>query len=664
MIAKFFFRMFEMSRLSKIVLLVGIDAGLLTLCFALAMYLRLDHLRFVTQASAWAAFAVTLPVTIAGLLWLSFYKTVVRHIGGEALLNLAVSIVGSALLMLIAGRVMGTFLPRSVPFIYAPIAFLALGGARFALRTAHQRHLGREKARVLIYGAGSAGRQLLVSLHRGSEYAPVAFVDDAAELQGRVIEGCRVHDPARLEHMVRDLGVEAILLAIPSATRARRRAILDRLEPLAVRVQTVPGMSDIVSGRAMVGEVRKVSIEDLLGRDPVPPLPDLIAADIRGKVVMVTGAGGSIGSELCRQIVHHDPRRLVLLDLSELALYTIDQDLKSILTREKLGIKIVPILGSVRNPALVRHVLAQFGVETIYHAAAYKHVPLVEYNVVEGVLNNVFGTLVLARAAADAGVSSFVLISTDKAVRPTNVMGTTKRLAELVCQALPALGTGTCFSMVRFGNVLGSSGSVIPLFRRQIEAGGPITVTHPDVTRYFMTIPEAAQLVLQAGAMGRGGDVFVLDMGEPVRIVDLAVRMARLSGLKSTIVAEDGPRQEEADIEITFSSLRPGEKLYEELLIGDDCSPTKHPRISTAVEASLPWAALSPMLDELQAACDAYDVERILVLLARMPTGYTGTREIVDLVWSARGPRLYDTPVASPSVEAPIERFAREITFS
>jgi len=460
-------------------------------------------------------------------------------------------------------------------------------------------------------------------------------VDDAVELQGNDVGGLRVHGPEAMEALVRLRGIELVLLATPSATRAQRKKIVDRLDMLPVRFQTIPGMADLVSGRARVSELRDVTVEDLLGRDPVPPRSDLMATNITDKVVMVTGAGGSIGSELCRQIVQNAPRTLVLWEQSELALYSLDMELRELIVAEGLDVKLVPLIGSVQNSGRFRTSLQRFGVQTIYHAAAYKHVPLVEHNVVEGLRNNVFGTKTVVDEAIAAGVEAFILVSTDKAVRPTNIMGASKRLAELVCQSAAERNTGTVFSMVRFGNVLGSSGSVIPRFRAQVEAGGPVTVTHPEITRYFMTIPEAAQLVIQAGAMAEGGDVFVLDMGEPICIVDLAERIVRLSGLtpyRTDILGEDG-QAATGDIEIRFTGLRPGEKLYEELLIGDDSSPTQHPRIMTAKENSLRPTALEDLLDNILAACKMQDIARLRMLIRNAPTGYLPDSEIADLLW-------------------------------
>lgn len=505
--------------------------------------------------------------------------------------------------------------------------------------------------RVAIYGAGAAGNQLLAALRLGRSLAPVAFIDDDATIANRVIAGLRVYKPKHTQQMIEETGAQEILLAVPSASRARRREILELLGQYNLHVRSVPGLMDLASGRVKVDEVQEVDIADLLGRDPVPPQKALFERCIRSQVVMVTGAGGSIGSELCRQILSNEPKTLLLFEHSEFNLYNIHSELVSRIKRESLAIQLIPILGSIRNPERLEDVMSSWAVNTVYHAAAYKHVPMVEHNIAEGVLNNVFDTLFTAQAALKAGVAHFVLISTDKAVRPTNVMGSTKRLAEMVLQALsreqaPVLfGKGevlnevnkTRFTMVRFGNVLGSSGSVIPLFHEQIRRGGPVTVTHPNITRYFMTIPEAAQLVIQAGSMGEGGDVFVLDMGEPVKIAELAEKMIHLSGL--SVRSAENPQ---GDIAIEFTGLRPGEKLYEELLIGDNVSPTEHPMIMRANEEMLSWEEYRKVLLALEDAVGREDYERVRALLRETVSGYRPDGEIVDWLYLQR--RLVSAP--------------------
>jgi len=474
---------------------------------------------------------------------------------------------------------------------------------------------------------------------------PVAFIDDDPNLHNRVIAGLRVYSAKQITQLVEDTSAAEILLAIPSASRARRREILEMLERFPLHVRSVPGFMDLASGKVQVEDIQEVDIADLLGRDAVPPQQALFEKCIRGKVVMVTGAGGSIGSELCRQILSNKPKALLLFEHCEFNLYSIHLELERLIERSSLATRLVPILGSIRNEDRLLEVMRTWEVETIYHAAAYKHVPMVEHNVAEGVLNNVIGTLNTAQAAVQAGVSNFVLISTDKAVRPTNVMGSTKRLAEMTLQALsrelaPVLFgdvgnisqvNKTRFTMVRFGNVLGSSGSVIPLFHKQLKTGGPLTVTHPKITRYFMTIPEAAQLVIQAGSMGKGGDVFVLDMGEPVRIVELAEKMIHLSGFS---VRSD--RNPMGDIAIEFTGLRPGEKLYEELLIGDNVLATRHSMIMCANEDYIQWDTLKDALTQLLEAASHDDFVRVRQLLRETVIGYAPEGEIVDWIYQQR----------------------------
>jgi len=503
---------------------------------------------------------------------------------------------------------------------------LVVGGRLAARMFLSRRNVNRES--VIIYGAGSGGAQLVTALTGGDDYLPVAIVDDKSEKHGRRIHGLTVHSPDRMEQLVLETGASRVLLAMPSSSRRRRRQVLRRLSEFPVRVQTMPDIKDIVSGKARVDDIKDVDVEDLLGRNPVPPNLKLLDQCIREKVVLVTGAGGSIGSELCRQILRLKPARLVLFELSEVALYTIERKVRRLALKKNIDCDIVALLGSVHHEHRVREVMNSFDVQTVYHAAAYKHVPIVEQNLFEGIHNNVFGTLYTARAAIDAGVESFVLISTDKAVNPTNVMGATKRLAELILQALNASSESTKLSMVRFGNVLESSGSVVPLFKEQIKSGGPVTVTHRDIIRYFMTIPEAAQLVIQAGSMAEGGDVFVLDMGEPVKILDLAHRMINLMGM--TVRDAEHP---DGDIEIEFVGLRPAEKLFEELLIGSNVTGTEHPRILRADEDCLSMPTLIKLLDELKQASQDLDYEKARTTLLAAVKEYQPQNGIDDLVW-------------------------------
>lgn len=572
-------------------------------------------------------FLLSVPLTIIAFTKLGLYRAVIRYIGQHALGAVLAGIISNALLLAMLFQLAGIDDKGNLIFVYAIMALVTSGGLRLAARMMlFQRHNGH-KERVLIYGAGSSGRQLAQALLNGEQFHPVAFVDDDLTLQRSTILGIHVGSPSQIAAIIKSKNISRILLALPSASRARRREVLESLGTMPIPVQTVPGMSDIVDGSMRIDELQDVKIEDLLGRDPVAPKLKLMHANIKEKVVMVTGAGGSIGSELCRQIVQYEPKVLVLFELSEFGLYSIEQELRALIKDEQLEVLLQPILGNVQKQARVQAVMEKFGVQTVYHAAAYKHVPLVEYNVVEGVINNVFGTWRAAEAAVAAGVETFVLISTDKAVRPTNIMGASKRLAELVLQGLAIRQNRTRFCMVRFGNVLGSSGSVVPLFREQIRNGGPITVTHPEIIRYFMTIPEAAQLVIQAGAMGKGGDVFVLDMGEPVRIADLARRMVHLMGLE----VKDS-QHPDGDIEICFSGLRPGEKLYEELLIGENVRQTAHPRIMAANEVSLNWKDMAELLRQLEHHCDHFAVERIVQLITEAPTGFSHSSAVCDLV--------------------------------
>ena len=626
-----------LSRRNKIALQLALDTILVAISFLGAMLFRLESLDFLGQPAIWGAFLSSIMATLLAFWGLGLYRVVVRFITGRILIIIGRGGVVAAISLYAAGSVLDASIPRSVPIIFAVFAFLSVGGLRFAARTYLRNSNHLNKRPVIIYGAGEAGLQLLNALFHGNEFAPVALVDDDPSLQNLGIGGLRVYSPDRIPRLVHETGARVILLAIPSMGRVRRREIVSALEDLQLEIKTIPGMSDIISGKAKISELRTVSAEDLLGRDPVAPEPELLGRNITGRVVMVSGAGGSIGSELCRQILTQNPSVLVLYDVSEFALYAIEAELSATAMRLQHQTKVVPILGSVQHSRRLEAAIKVFKVQTIYHAAAYKHVPLVEENVVEGIRNNVFGTLAITLAAQKLGVENFILISTDKAVRPTNVMGATKRMAELICQAHAREGSSTVFSMVRFGNVLGSSGSVIPRFRAQIESGGPVTVTHKDINRYFMTISEAAQLVIQAGALGQGGDVFVLDMGEPVKIMDLAFSMVKLHGLTPYLV--DHPNQilpDKGDIPICVTGLRKGEKLYEELLIGNNPEPTKHPRIMTASEVSLPYDVLMAALDRLIQACENFDLPAIVAILHELPLEYAPlSTDIADLLWNA-----------------------------
>lgn len=628
-------RLASLGRTQKITLQIAADSTLFIACFLFAMTMRLESIAFVSDAKIWLVLAASL-VTALGILWASgVYRTLVRFATGKVIGAIARGAVGFAFALLVLNSLSAASIPRSVPIMAAAFALLAIGGTRFLIRQLFRNLRQLSKRPVVIYGAGHAGLELLNSLFHSKIYVPVAFIDDDRRLHGLLISGCSVYPPSALSKLIDSTAIEAVLLAMPNIGSARRREIFSQLERFKLEVKTTPGLSDIISGKAKISELRQVTPEELLERDPILPDDQLLGQSITSKTVLVTGAGGSIGSELCRQILAKNPRALVLFEISELALYSIEGELSETVKRLGSTSKIVPILGSVQDETRFDAVLKAFRVQTIFHAAAYKHVPIVEENVIEGIRNNVFGTLITAKLAHENRVERFILISTDKAVRPKNVMGASKRIAELICQALAQQETKTIYSMVRFGNVLGSSGSVIPRFQAQIEAGGPVTVTHPEINRYFMTIPEASQLVIQAGAMAKGGDVFVLNMGRAVKIADLAVTMVKLHGL--TPYFADNPNEldsSKGDIAICFTGLRKGEKLYEELLIGDDPKETVHPHVMTATEISVPSGELMETLERLRKACATSELHTIQAILKELPLEYSSTEAgISDLMW-------------------------------
>src|ERR1022692_4787766 len=608
----------SLPRPAKQLIMVAADAIMLPLCLWAAIALKQDRLA-VSFGTCGAIFLSAVATAVVTFWFLSLYRSVIRFMGPQAMGAVIAGVTVSAAAAAFTAHARGVQgVSYSALAIYWAWALLYVAGSRFVVRSAFTHTFkGSAAKRVVIYGAGVAGAKVCSVLLGGPDFVPVAFVDDNLSVRGSRINGIRVFNSCELPALVAEHEIERVLLAMPSIQKWRRREILSRLAPLGVHIQSLPDLSDIIAGRARIDEVKEVEIADLLGRDPVPPHTALFGKCIRGKSVMVTGAGGSIGSELCRQILLLVPRRLILFETSEYALYNIERELREVAKKNGLAVEIVPLLGNADDRHRVREVLSTFEVHTLYHAAAYKHVPIVEHNIIEGIHNNVIGTWYTAEAAIDAAVDTFVLISTDKAVNPTNVMGATKRLAELVLQALQQRTKVTRFCMVRFGNVLASSGSVVPLFNEQIKAGGPVTVTHPEVIRYFMTIPEAAQLVIQAGSMADGGDVFVLDMGKPVRICDLARRMIHLMGL--TVRDEDHPA---GDIEIAYTGLRPAEKLYEELLIGNNITGTEHPMILRAIEHSWPWERVHAMLDEILAAMNRFDCPRALQLLSDVVVEY------------------------------------------
>ena len=646
-------RVLGWPRAAKRLVVVALDIFLALIATWIAFTLRLDTLNWPSGAQWWVyvlAPVLCVPIFIR----LGLYRAIFRYTGQAALVTTAKAVAvyaGILLAILLVQKWEGV--PRTLGVLQPLVFFLLVGASRAFARfwlsgvgSARQKTGGR----MLIYGAGTAGVQTASAMGFADQFVLLGFIDDDPGKVGHSVNGVPVYAPASVPELVASREVSDILLALPSVSRSRRNDIIKGLQSLPVHIRTLPGWADLATGRVTVRDFRELDVEDLLGRDPVPPDTELLATHLTGQVVLVTGAGGSIGAELSRQILQQRPRQLLLLDHNEFGLYSIHQELQAICVAQQLDVALVPLLGSVANYPRMHAVCRAYRPATIYHAAAYKHVPLVEANACEGVANNVFGTLKMARAAVENSVGRFVLVSTDKAVRPTNVMGATKRMAELVLQALAAEGSprftdtpagsqrsaipaspvprpsthATCFTMVRFGNVLGSSGSVVPLFRRQLAEGGPLTVTHADVTRYFMTIPEAAQLVLQAGAMAHGGDVFVLDMGSPVKILELAQRIVRLSGLSVRDASNPA-----GDIEIAITGLRPGEKLYEELLIGDNPQPTAHPRIMKAREPFVSWAVLSPELILLDSAVQDDDPCAINALLQRHVQGYQPSAQTV-----------------------------------
>lgn len=641
-------------RVKQTVVLVA-DGLMGVLAVWMAFSLRLDALHWPEGAQWWPYLLAPLlaaPIFVRN----GLYRAIFRYSGMAAMRALGLSVlVYAALFFGVLVTMTWDGVPRSIGVLQPILLLLLVGGSRIAARLwlnslSRNQRRGLDVSRLIIYGAGSAGIQMANAIANSHEFLLIGFVDDNPALRGLTINGMRVHAPSELPDMLERYGATDLLLALPSASRTRRNEILNSLQPLPIHVRSIPGLSDLAHGRVALADLMELDVEDLLGRDPVAPNRALVAHNLAGKVVLVTGAAGSIGSELCRQILAEGPRQLVLVEHSEFGLYSIQQELQLVLAslpeRPDIATEIIPLLASVRDHTRMLQICRAYRPDTLYHAAAYKHVPLVEHNPTEGIANNALGTLNTARAAIESGVSNFVLVSTDKAVRPTNVMGASKRFAELVLQALsaasvvsfkaedgsssPPVNNQTCFAMVRFGNVLDSSGSVVPLFRRQIRAGGPITLTHADVTRYFMTIPEAAQLVLQAGAMAEGGEVFVLDMGQPVKIIDLAYRMVKLSGLT---VKDD--KRPDGDIAIEVTGLRPGEKLYEELLIGDNPEQTAHPRILKAREDFVSWQVLQADLQSLQLAVANNDSTALRAILLKRVSGFTPDAQDADLVTKA-----------------------------
>jgi FlaA1/EpsC-like NDP-sugar epimerase len=631
---KLIFKLTQLRRITKQLIMILADSFLIVCVLLSSFSLRLGYLYWPKEEIVWIIFGAPL---LAIPIFISFklYLSVVRYIGSSALWSIiqAVSLYAVAWGLInymasIGGIPNINGIPRSVILINWMLTILVISGIRLMARwlfTDEQNNSDKSIVNVLIYGAGEAGRQLSRALQLSKEYHQIAYIDDGLSKERASINNIPVYAYGDIQKLIEDHKVSEVLLALPSISRKKRNQIIEKLSPLPVHVRSLPSVSELAGGKVKVDDLLEVNLRDLLGRDSVKPNKDLLKINITDKVVLVTGAGGSIGSELCRQIVKLKPKKIILYELSESSLYQIEQELAQL---SLYHVEVFAILGSVKDKLRIRNVFNFFKVETVYHAAAYKHVPLVEYNQSEGVLNNSIGTLNVAKAAISAGIETFVLISTDKAVRPTNTMGTTKRVAELILQALSQSSSITCFTMVRFGNVLDSSGSVIPKFKKQIKSGGPVTVTDKNIVRYFMTIPEAVELVIQAGAMGKGGDVFVLEMGQPILIYDLAVKMIQLSGLQ--VIDKNNL---EGDIEIQYTGLRPGEKLYEELLVGENVSQTEHKLIMTANEKMIDWDKLEPILIKLENAALNSDQLKIRNLLKELVPEFKPETKISDLLY-------------------------------
>jgi len=619
----------EAKRSTKRIISIIYDCLAITLSIFLATYFRLGTLSIELNSGNLGCLFITLGVSIFTFIRLGLYRAVLRYMAHQAILTVLIGVFASSIALAASSYFLHAGIPRTVPIIYIFTALIFVGVPRALIRSIVQMFHPKGAIPTLIYGAGQRGNQLALSMQNSEEYRPVGFLDSDKRLKGSSIRNLTVYHLDQLPALIPANNVGLVLLAFDKESKSEQRKIVRQLELLHIPVRTLPPLSEIIDGKANTGDIRDIQIEDILGREPVSPNHELLSTNIHQKVVMVTGAGGSIGSELCRQILKQNPKELILFELNEHNLYKLNHELEELIKHEGKTLTIAPLLGSVQDSNRLSSIMEHYKVATVYHAAAYKHVPLVEQNIIEGLKNNIFGTQRCAQAAIQTNVETFVLISTDKAVRPTNLMGASKRIAELTLQALAKEKHNTCFSMVRFGNVLGSSGSVVPKFRQQIESGGPVTVTHPEITRYFMTTPEAAQLVIQAGAMAKGGDVFVLEMGEPVKIADMAREMILLSGL--TVQDDANP---EGEIAIEYTGLRAGEKLYEELLVGDNCTGTQHPRIMRAEEEFITWQQASETLSEILQLAEELDHHGLRALILASPAAYQPSNGIDDLIFN------------------------------
>ena len=624
---KFFFKL---SRSNELLFILIFDGLAISFSFIVSVWIRLDNVNFIFYDSFFKLLFICLFNSILILAVFGFYRAIIRYASNKTMYILILGITISAIATYIISKLIiflpetnAYGLPRSIPLIFILISISLMAGIRLILKATYIIKIGNnKKENIIIYGAGSAGQQLLDNFSYNHEYTVIAFIDDDSRLRNREVGGLKVYPLKRLEKLINKHSVKILLLAMPSISKLEKFKKIDKLKAFDLEIKTIPSISDILNGNADLTDIKNISIDELLGREPVLPDPELLGVNIENKVVMVSGAGGSIGSELCRQVIKSKPRTLLLLDISEFAIYTISEELKDYQEANKTKIEIIEIIGSVQDLKCIQGIFDSHKVNTIYHAAAYKHVPLIESNIIEGLKNNILGTRNLTTKAVENLVESFIFISTDKAVRPTNIMGASKRIAELICQDLAKHQNRTVFSIVRFGNVLGSSGSIIPKFKKQIQSGGPVTVTHKEITRYFMTITEASQLVIQAGALANGGEVFLLEMGESVKIFELAKKMILLHGHKFINEEDYKTNQDKDNILIKVVGLRPGEKLYEELLIGTDSLKTKHPRIYMANEVSLDSRKLNNIIDEFVSYAGANEVKKIRILLKESEIGY------------------------------------------
>ena len=617
--------LFELENWQKRIILICFDSIVVSLSMLLALAARLESHNFLYHQATYIACGAAL-ITLLTIFYLrGFYNAVSRYTSVDSALTIIVACCGSAITLFGLITIAGLQIPRSVPFIQATFCCVGIAGLRFLIRAAGQNFNTGQRKNVGIYGAGAAGQQLLEALKWSKDYRVCLLVDDNVKLHGQNIGGIKIESFESALKRIKSVDLDTVLVAMPSASEEAQRAIFHLLTETSVKVKSIPDLSSLISGVAVINKFRDIDIEDLLGREPINPDPRLMSKTIKDKIVLVTGAGGSIGSELCRQISSEKPKQLILLDISEFAIYNLLQELQEL----DRSIPVTPIIGSVQDQHMVVKILNKFSIDTIFHAAAYKHVPLMEQNVMQCISNNVFGTLNVAEAAANTEVDHFIFVSTDKAVNPTNFMGASKRLAELICQAIATRDNTTRFAIVRFGNVLGSSGSVVPLFKQQIAAGGPVTVTHKNVTRYFMTIPEAAQLVIQAGAMGKDGEIFVLDMGAPIKIIELAQKMIKLSGKRAVI--EGGRIKGAEDISIRVTGLRPGEKMFEELSYSANLAGTQQPRIMTTNDDSMRTEELMAMLVELRESILTNDHERLFEMVSRVSNDVARTTNASDL---------------------------------